>query len=255
MNKSEFSRQGSSSAVPSPIVGRALLVSDDAIAVGQIVSGLRKFAISPEICTEVSPALALIYTRKYEAVVVDLALGEHVGRLLERVRSSPSNQNSVTFIIGDPRWYAGPSLQPNFVMRKPLSDTILESTLRAALGSIIHEYRRYFRCAIARPITIQIGDASGFACEMMNISEGGLAVNTSIALPVGAAARAQFTLPGEPVGFDVQADICWCDHKGRAGLQFRADPSDQKSRLQDWLSRRIEQGLPEPVARFFQKEK
>ncbi len=243
----------SSSTNPSPIVGRALLVSNDAMAVEQVIDGMRKFAICPEICTQIPAALSLICTRKYEVVVVDLALGEHVAHLLERVRLSPSNQNSVTFVIGDPRLHAGPPLQPNFVIRKPLNDTLVESTLRAALGSIIHEYRRYFRCAIARSITIQIGDEAGFVCEMMNISEGGLAVNTPVKLPVGAAARAQFTLPGEPDGFDVQADICWSDEKGRAGLQFRLVPPGQKSRLQDWLSRRIEQGLPEPIARLFEK--
>jgi hypothetical protein len=243
-----------SSTTPS-IVGRALLVSNDAVAVGQVVGGMRKFAILPEICTQVPAAAGLIYTRKYEAVLVDLAMGEHVGSLLEKVRLSPSNQNSVTFIIGDPCQYVGPPLRPNFVIRKPLSDSLLESTLRAALGSIIHEYRRYFRCAIASPITLQIGDEGTFACEMINISEGGVAVNTAIALPVGEEARAQFRLPGEAAAFDVQAEICWSDGRGRAGLQFQMVPLDQESRLQDWLSRRIEQGLPEPIARFFEKSK
>jgi PilZ domain len=244
-----------SHASPSPIVGRALLVSTDTVAVEQIASVMRKFAILPEICTDIPAALGLINTRKYEAVVLDHAFGEHVAHLLERVRFSPSNQNSVTFVMGDLAEHAGPPAQPNFIMPKPLSDTQVQSTLRAALGSIIHEYRRYFRCSIALPITIQIDDEIGFACEMINISEGGLAVNTPISFPVGAAARVQFTLPGESAGFDIQSDIFWSDSKSRAGLHFRFVPPDQKSRLQDWLSRRIEQGLPGPIARLFQKEK
>ncbi|MBZ5616589.1 MAG: PilZ domain-containing protein [Acidobacteriia bacterium] len=243
-----------SHASPSRIVGRALLVSNDSVAVEQIASVMRKYAIFPEICTHIPTALGMINTHKYEAVVVDLAFGEHVAHLLERVRFSASNQNSVTFVIGDSVKHAAPPAQPNFIMPKPLSDTQVESTLRAALGLIIHEYRRYFRCSIALPITIQIDDEIGVACEMINISEGGLAVNTSIPFPVGAAARVQFALPGESVGFDIQSEVCWSDHKGRAGLQFRLSPSDQKSRLQDWLSRRIEQGLPAPIARLFQKE-
>jgi PilZ domain-containing protein len=244
-----------SHANPFPIVGRALLVSNDSVAVEQIAHVMRKFAIFPEICTHVSAALGMINANKYEAVVVDLALGEHVVHLLERVRFSPSNQNSVTFVMGDPAKYAGPRVQPNFIMPKPLSNTQVESTLRAALGLVIHEYRRYFRCSIALPINIQIGDETGVACEMINISEGGLAVNTPISFPVGAAAGVQFTLPGEPASFDLPADVCWSDKKGRAGLQFRSFPFEQKSRLQDWLSQTIVQGLPEPIARFFQKEK
>jgi hypothetical protein len=239
----------------SRIVGRALLVSNDSVAAEQIASVMRKFAIFPEICTHLPAALGMINSYKYEAVVVDLAFGEHAAHLLERVRFSPSNQNSVTFVMGDPVPHAGPPAQPNFTMPKPLSDTQVESTLRVALGLIIHEYRRYFRCSIAVPITIQIGDENGVECETINISEGGLAVNTSISFPVGAAARAQFTLPGESASFDIQSDICWSGNKGRAGLQFRLVPSPQKARLQDWLSRRIEQGLPEPIARLFQQEK
>lgn len=243
----------SSSTTPS-IVGRALLVSNDAIAVGQVVGGMRKFAIEPEACTYVAEAERLIYSRKYEAVLIDLAMGENVGGLLEKVRLSPSNQKAVTFVIGDPQYYAGPPLRPNFVMRKPLNDTVLESTLRAALGSIIQEYRRYFRYVIASPIRIRISNERTLACEMINISEGGLAIRTTVALPVGNTVRAQFTLPGE-VPFDIQAEICWRDKISRTGLQFLRVPPDQKSRLQNWLSRRIEESLPESTAQYFQKPK
>jgi hypothetical protein len=252
--KRRFCLQLSSPTTPSPIVGRALLVSNDSAVVGLITSVMRKFAIFPEICTDVPAALGLINTRKYEAIVVDLAFGEQVPHLLEKVRFSPSNQNSVTFIIGDPGQGAGPALQSNFLILKPLNDSLVESTLRAALGSIIHEYRRYFRCTVALPITVQVDEVE-FACEMINISEGGLAVNTASSFPVGATARVQFMLPGEPAAFDLQSDICWSDNKGRAGLHFRFVPPDPKAKLQDWLSRRIEQGLPEPMARVFQKEK
>jgi hypothetical protein len=244
----------SSHAGPPPIVGRALLVSNDSAAVGQITTVLRKFAISPEICTDPPTALGLINTRKYEAIVVDLAFSEQVAHLLERARFSPSNQNSVTFIIADPGQHPGPGVKPNFLILKPLNDSLVESTLRAALGSIIHEYRRYFRCTVALPISVEVDEVE-FACEMINISEGGLAVNAASSFPVGATARVQFMLPGEPAGFDLQSDICWSDNKGRAGLHFRFVPPDQKTKLQDWLSRRIEQGLPEPMARVFQKEK
>jgi hypothetical protein len=119
-----------SHASPSRIVGRALLVSNDSVAVEQIASLMRKFAIVPEICTHIPAALGMINTNRYEAVVVDLAFGEQVAHLLERVRFSPSNQNSVTFVMGDPAKHAGPPPQPNFIMPKPLSDTQVESSAR-----------------------------------------------------------------------------------------------------------------------------
>jgi len=239
--------------LPPPIVGRALLVSNDSIVVEQLATGMQQFAITADVCPDLATAASLINTRKFEAIVVDLALGDQVARVLERVRLSPSNQNSVTFALVDSGAHAGSPVQPNFVMQKPLTDSLVGSTLKAALGLIIRDYRRYFRCPIAVPVVIQIGGKAQIPCEMMNISEGGLAVNTLVTFKPGAPVKAQFALPDEPAPFDIDAEICWCDNKGRAGLQFRSVSADQKLRLQGWLSHRIEQALPEPVARLFQK--
>lgn len=88
---------------------------------------------------------------------------------------------------------------------------------------------------------------------MLNISEGGLAVTTTVGFNPGATVRVEFTRPNEPTAFKIVAEICWCDKKGRAGVHFLAVLPDQQVLLQDWLSRKIEQGIPEPVARLFRK--
>jgi Tfp pilus assembly protein PilZ len=239
---------------PPPIVGRALLVSNDSIVVRQLTNSLRQFAISVDVCGDLTTAAGLVNTRKFEAVVVDLALGEQVAHVLERVRFSPSNQNSVTFVLADSHERPDYRIHPNFVMEKPLTDSMIGSTLKAALGLIIRDYRRYFRCPVGVPTVVHFGGLQ-ISCTMINISEGGLAVQTQAALKPGTAVRAEFTLPGEPVAFDIDAEVCWCDNRGRAGIQFRAVSSGQQFLLQSWLSRRIEQSLPEPIARLFQKTK
>ena len=236
-----------------PIAGRALLVSNDSAVVGQLTNGMEQFAITADVCTDLAKALSLINTRKFEAIVVDFGFGEEVAHILERVRISPSNQNSVTFGLVDPSVRPEPRVQPNFVMAKPLTDSLVGSTLKAALGLIIRDYRRYFRCPVAVPALIQIDSTAEFGCRMVNISEGGLAINTLVTLKPGGVVRVQFTLPGEPTAFDIEAETCWCDNKGRAGLHFRSVSADQRLLLQGWLSQMIEQGLPEPVARLFQK--
>lgn len=228
-------------------------MSNDSTVVGQLKSGMQQFAITADVCPDLATAASLINTRKFEAIVVDLALGEQVAHVLERIRLSPSNQNSVTFALVDSCARTESRVQPNFIMQKPLTDRLVGSTLKAALGLIIRDYRRYFRCPVAVPVVIQIDSRAKIPCEMMNISEGGLAVNTLVTFRPGAAVRIQFTLPDEPTALDIAAEICWCDNKGRAGLHFRSVSSEQQLLLQGWLSHRIEQGLPEPVARLFQK--
>lgn len=242
----------SATSTPPPIVGRALLVSNDSTAVGQLTNSMQQFAISADVCADLATAAGLVNTRKFEAIVVDLALGEEVVRVLERIRFSPSNQNSVTFALVDSEARPDYRVHSNFVMEKPLSDTVLGSTLKAALGLIIRDYRRYFRCPIAVPTVIHFGGLR-ISCTMINISEGGLALHSQAAFKPGTPVRAEFTLPGEPSAFDIDAEICWSDDKGRAGIQFRAVSSGQQFVLQSWLSRRIEDSLPEPIARLFQR--
>lgn len=214
---------------------------------------MQQFAIAAEVCPDLLTAESLINTRKFEAIVVDLALGEEVGHVLDRIRLSSSNGNSVTFAIVDSGRGAELGAQPNFVIPKPLTENLVKSVLRAALGLIIRDYRRYFRCPVEIPVVIRIDGSVQIPCQMVNISEGGLAVNTTVAFDPGARVKAGFTLPEEPTTFDIAAEICWCDKSGRAGVQFRTVSTEQKLRLQDWLSRKIEQGIPEPIARLFQK--
>jgi hypothetical protein len=54
--------------------------------------------------------------------------------------------------------------------------------------------------------------------------------------------------------FKIEAEVCWYDENGRAGLRSLMIPSEQKSTLQQWLAVKLEQDLPESVARQFRRE-
>ena len=230
-----------------------MLVSNDSIVVEQLITSMQQFAIAADVCSDLPTALSLVSTRKFEAIVLDLTLGEQVIRVLERIRLSSSNSNSMIVAIVDS--YPGMELKtaPNFIIAKPLTETLVGSVLKAALGLIIRDYRRYFRCPLEIPVVIRMDGKAEIPCQMMNLSEGGLAVNATVTFDPGAQVKAGFTLPGKTTTFDIDAEICWCDKKGRAGVQFRTVSPEQKLQLQDWLSRKIEQGIPEPIARLFQK--
>ena len=255
-NKKVVKQTMSSSAAPRPasIVGRSLLVSDDSEAISELTKGLQQFAISTDICGDAQTAASLINTRKFEAIVVDFVLGSDMSGILERVRLSPSNEHSVTFALVSPGQESDVHVQPNFILRRPLTENAIGSTLKAALGLIIRDYRRYFRCPVNVPIVIQIENKAQIRCEMINVSEGGLALTTPATFTAGALVRVEFRLPGESESFRLDAEICWCDHKDRAGLHFRAVPREKQLLLQSWLSRKIEEGIPEPLARHYQKQ-
>ncbi len=90
-------------------------------------------------------------------------------------------------------------------------------------------------------------------CYSVNISEGGMAVSTFVPLSAGEDVRVQFTLPDHKGPFLAEAKICWWK-TGHLGVRFVSVSPERKSALQDWLSRKLEEMLPELVARKFQKE-
>jgi hypothetical protein len=221
----------------------------------QVIAGtLKRFGFHLEICSDPEPAARFLCTRKFHAIIVDVAFDERLSTLLDVIRCCPSNENAVTFAIVDSRVRCGSQIRPNFVIQRPLTKLLISSTLKAALGLIIRDYRRYFRFPLKTAARIQVDGGSSTPCELMNISEGGLALNLCPPLELGARVMARFKLPGAPGEFNVEAEVCWSDGKCRAGLHFRSLTSDQKTELQKWLSAKIEESFPEPIMQLFQKK-
>src|SRR3984885_7312760 len=82
-------------------IGLALLVSADPVTIQQFSLALRELSISPDACQDAASAALLLKSRKFDAVIVDLQLGEQSGHILDEARLSPSNRTAVTFGIGD----------------------------------------------------------------------------------------------------------------------------------------------------------
>ncbi len=233
-------------------MGRVLLVCDDSATIQQLAEGTQQLAIATEVCADVDAALRLLNRKKFEAVIVDFGLAQ-AQEMLAQIRVSPSNRTAVTFAITDPALPAKFEIQPNFQIEKPLSTSSVGRTLKAAFGLIVRERRRSFRCPIEIPAAIE-SNGQEINCQVVNISEGGMAIAELPSLKPGAQVKVLFTLPGELLPFKIESEVCWYDEKGRAGLRSLMIPSEQKSLLQQWLAAKLEEDLPESVARQFRKE-
>jgi PAS domain S-box-containing protein len=232
-------------------MGRALLICNDAAATRQVTESMQQFAIEVEVCDETLMALRLLNRKKFEAVIVDLGL-ERAAEILQQIRLSPSNRTAVTFAVTDAQTPTSQELQSNFVIRKPLSPTSVGRTLKAAFGLIVRERRRSFRCPIRVPAVI-LTDGREFNCQVINISESGMAIAGSPSIKPGGPVKVVFTLPGQHERFTIESEVCWYDEKGRAGLRSRLISSDQQTMLQEWLAAKLEEDLPEDVASQFRK--
>jgi hypothetical protein len=87
-------------------------------------------------------------------------------------------------------------------------------------------------------------------CNGVNISEGGVAVNTVVPFIPGESVRIQFILPDHTVSISARSTICWSDTE-HLGVRFVSISDEHKSELQGWLSRKLEETLPEFVAGQF----
>lgn len=237
-------------------IGTALVVSGDTRAITQVRNSLQQLAMSAEVCGEVSAALRLLARQKFEAVLVDLSLGESPTRVFEQVRLSSANRTAVTFALSSNKEEAGLAFKSgsNFVLQRPLSPDSVTQTFKAAYGLIVREKRRYFRYPVVVPAVIEPdGAASRLSGETVNVSEHGIALSLPIPLAVGVEGRVQFTLPDFQSPIAVGSRVCWSNPSGQAGLCFvNVTPGDQ-SELQNWLSRRLEQQIPESVAERFRQ--
>ena len=89
-------------------------------------------------------------------------------------------------------------------------------------------------------------------CCCVNISEGGMAVSTSVPLNAGEDVQVQFTLPDHKAPFLAESKICWLK-TGHLGVRFVSFSQGHKSELQGWLSRKLEEMLPNGVVENVQK--
>jgi hypothetical protein len=234
-------------------IASALLVSADLDIVRQFSLALREFSISPDVC-QAAGAVRLLNRRKFDAVVVDLQLGQQCGLILDGLNLSSSNRTAVTFAIsgGDGDTTAAFRRKTGFVFERPVSLRSIRGTLKPAYGLILREQRRYFRCPISNPVTILRRNMPEIRCRIVNISEGGMEVSALVPVSAGENVQAQFTLPNNKVSFSAESEICWVK-TDRFGVRFVSLSREHKSELQEWLSRRLEENLPESIARQFQK--
>jgi CheY-like chemotaxis protein len=227
-------------------VGRVLLVSDDATTIDQLSEPIGRLALSLEQCSDVSSALSRLQQAKFEAVIVDFRLGIQAREVVEGTRNAASNEHAVVFTVSDGEEQDAEAFKAGstFLLRRPLSASSIDLGLKAAYGLIVRERRRYFRCPVDVPVSILGTSMLTAYGRTVNISEGGMAATATAPVKPGDQTRLQFSLPGDDYEFQIESTVCWAKEQG-LGLQFLSP--HQISRLQEWLSSRLEEAMPEHV--------
>lgn len=225
----------------------SLLLSRDAEVFRVLRATLEKLSIEIEVCQEAKKASDILISQKFDAVIVDCDdMPGGVG-VLEGLRATPSNKNSVTFAIVNERTSTQEAfgMGVNFVLHKPLSVLNTSRCFNAALSFMLRERRRYFRHPVNMPVCLLL-DGKEIKGESTNISEGGIALRLHHALPKNATPRLQFTLPASGPALDVDTEVAWADLKGYVGLRFLNLPASSQELLEGWLTSQMERQTSGP---------
>jgi CheY-like chemotaxis protein len=224
----------------------SLLLSQDTDLVRVIRPTLEKLSIEVEICQEARAAADILVSEKFDAVIVDC--DDLVGGLevLQGLRSTPSNKNSVTFAILNGKKTTTQEafgMGANFVLQKPISNLNASRCFHAALNFMVKERRRYFRQPVKMAVSVML-ETKELKATSTNISEGGIALIMRDAMPKGATPRLKFVIPDINLSMDVEAEVAWADIKGRAGFRFHGVAESVQTKLEKWLDERMEKEFP-----------
>jgi CheY-like chemotaxis protein len=224
----------------------SLLLSRDAEVVRVLRPTLEKLSIQVEICQEAKKASEILIAEKFDAVIVDCDDLRGGLEVLQGLRATPSNKNSVTFAVLNGKKTTTQeafAMGVNFVLQKPISQLNAARCFHAALNFMERERRRYYRQPVKMLVKVVAGEKE-IKGTSTDISEGGIALLLHQALPKNSTPRLQFTLPETGISINVEAEVAWADIKGRVGLRFRDLAPGSQGLLEKWLNEQMQKKLP-----------
>lgn len=220
----------------------SLLLSQDLDVVRILRPTLEKLSIQVEVCQEAKKASEILSTEKFDAVIVDCDDLTGGVEVLQQLRATNSNKSSVAFAVLNGKKTTTQQafgMGVNFVLQKPVTGLNAARCFNAALNFMERERRRYYRHPVEMPVTVVLNEKKWDA-KSTNISEGGMAIVTSQALPKNGNPHLQFALPEGKVVLDVESKIAWSDAKGRVGFRFVNLPQSSQELLEQWLNEQME---------------
>ncbi len=224
----------------------SLLLSQDPELVRVLRPTLEKMSIDVEVCHDIRAGSDILISDKFDAVIVDCDDLSGGLAVLQGLRNTPSNKNSVAFAVLNGKrttMQEAFGMGANFVLQKPISTLNASRCFHAALNFMLKERRRYFRQPVKTDVQVVL-EGKTLHATSTNISEGGMALMLREALPKGASPHLKFSLPNAKRNFEIEAEVAWADLKGLAGLRFHNVPSSTKAELEQWLDDHMEREFP-----------
>lgn len=195
-----------------------------------------------EICLGSNGASRILRKQRFDAVIVECDPEGAGLELLEQLRSDTPNQKTLAVgIVHDHRQMKDAFARgANFVLSKPISAQDASRILRFTRGMLTRMVRRFLRVAVHRLAHVEIGGHPDPAF-MLDLSEGGIAIQCLEPITAGEMLDISFLLPGTSIGISGRGVVAWSDATGKAGIEFETLSEDQRKAMKDWVVSRLRQ--------------
>jgi len=196
-----------------------------------ILGGLQ---IGVDVETEPERAQVKLARSKIDALIVDCDL-DGTTKFLDGIESA-LNTVPLLIISSPKRRQRIKDTDATFVFEKPISVEQAVHTLSAARNMILDGRLRYHRHSLDLPAWVTDQQHKRIKTRLLNLSQGGIAIQTNQPAALSGAVGISFTLPGNKLKFKINGEVVW-SKQGNAGIRFGEVTRRQKQDLRLWLAK------------------
>jgi CheY-like chemotaxis protein len=223
-----------------PMSAQSLVLCRDPDVLRTLCPLLFENNMGVEICLGNTGANRMLRKRKFDAVIVECDSEGHGLDILQQLRADTPNQNTITVGVVDDHLAMKAALATgaNFVLSKPISVEDASRILRFTTGLIGRMVRRFLRVAVPHLAQVEV-DILKDPAFLLDISEGGIAVQSMGEVGVGDQVEVAFSLPETMERIQATASVVWTDPSGRIGLEFLVLSREDRQLLKTWITNRV----------------
>ncbi|MFB3924122.1 MAG: response regulator [Terriglobia bacterium] len=218
-----------------------IMVVDDEPAVLRVLRDLLEsagFEVSP--FADSREAAIRVEKDKFDAIFVDMRMPGLDGvELTRHIRASQSNSKvPIVMLTGADdadTMRRGFQEGVSFFLGKPVTPKKLMGLINALRAAALRERRRYARLPLRTGVNCQSGQKK-FKSASLNISQGGMLLETSGGLTTSAGVQLEFTLPPTASALYPQARVLRKDPPDRMAVEFTVLTSEDSAGLEKYIT-------------------
>jgi len=220
----------------------AAVLCRDNSSLKTLQSSLGDLGIELLSCKSGQEALEQVLAGRCSTLIVDFDLpgAEEVIRMAALL---PPTQKPALLAVASRAWPGtGQAFHSgaNRILYRPLDSELLKDALKAGQPAK-SQTRKAARYELKTLAYLDFENAT-LPAITIDISEHGLALQATEAVPISSNLPFRCVLPGTEFTLEGHADVIWASDKGRAGLFFSKLTPASRKHLKQWLRRRSQAG-------------